>query len=108
MSKQKKSIREKFRNDVFERDHHRCVMCGRSDCKLDAHHISDRHTIPNGGYVKENGITLCDVPGGCHEKAEQFHISGGKEWVAGYHPNDIYAKIGSSYARAHAAALREG
>ena len=58
----KKSIRETFRNAVFERDGYRCVMCGKTskEVKLDAHHIEDRHGMPNGGYVPENGISLCD------------------------------------------------
>ena len=48
----KKQIRENFRNTVFERDGHKCLVCNRSDVKLDAHHIIDRHEMPNGGYVK--------------------------------------------------------
>lgn len=79
MSAEKKKIREAFREAVFTRDGHKCRMCGRPDCKLDAHHITDRNELPNGGYVKENGITLCDVEGGCHMKAEQYHITGGKD-----------------------------
>jgi hypothetical protein len=69
-------------------------MCGRNDCKLDAHHIKDRHEFTNGGYVKENGITLCDVPQGCHWKAEQHHATG----IAypGYSPEDLFAKINSN------------
>jgi hypothetical protein len=81
-------------------------MCGRSDCKLDAHHITDRNELPNGGYVKENGITLCDVDGGCHMKAEEYHISGGKSFQYGFHPNDLYAKIGSSLESAVRASER--
>lgn len=51
--------------------------------------------MPNGGYVKENGITLCE--GDCHMAAEKFHITEGKEWVEGLHPNALYKMIGSSY-----------
>jgi len=54
----KKTIREHFRNEVLERDGNKCKFCPRTD-SLDAHHITDRHDMPNGGYVKENGITLC-------------------------------------------------
>jgi len=41
-----------------------------------------------------NGITVCHE---CHKKAEVFHQTEGKEWVEGFHPNDLYALIGSSY-----------
>ena len=33
MSQEKKQIRETFRQAVFERDGHRCVMCGKRDGK---------------------------------------------------------------------------
>jgi CRISPR/Cas system-associated protein Cas10 (large subunit of type III CRISPR-Cas system) len=94
--KLKQIIREKFRNDVISRDNHRCKVCGDSISKLDAHHITDRNEMPNGGYVKENGITLCDKENGCHMKAETFHISEGKDWVEGFHPLDLYKLIKSN------------
>lgn len=72
-------------------------MCEARDVKLDAHHITDRHEMPNGGYVLSNGITLCDRPDGCHMKAERWHSSGNREWVDGFHPDDLYETIGSSY-----------
>lgn len=59
--------------------------------------------MPSGGYVKENGISLCPE---CHLKAERFHISGGEEWEAGFHPNDLYVKINSSKVLAIVASER--
>jgi len=50
--------------------------------------------MPNGGYVKENGITVCKED--CHLKVEMFHISEGTEWSEGLHPDDLYRMIGSS------------
>ena len=100
MSKQKNKIREKFKRDVFKRDNYACRNCtiyyGPDDANefLDAHHITDRNEMPNGGYVKENGISLCKDD--CHMKAEQFHITGGIEWEPGMHPDDLYKLIGSS------------
>jgi 5-methylcytosine-specific restriction endonuclease McrA len=90
----KKQIRANFRQACFERDNYTCVMCGVKGIKLDCHHIKDRHYFTNGGYVKENGITLCDVPNGCHWKAEHFHATG--KSYPGYSPEDLYTRIGSN------------
>ena len=49
--------------------------------------------MPNGGYVVENGITVCQKH---HMHCEQFHISKGKNWIDGMHPDNLYAAIGSS------------
>jgi hypothetical protein len=87
----KKEIREKFRNDVFKRDEYTCRKCKKKTEKLDAHHITDRNEAPNGGYIKENGISLCEA---CHEKAEKFHSTG--RAIKGYTPEDLYSLIGSS------------
>lgn len=112
----KKEIRKKFKNDVYKRDKFTCRHCGlkyseeEAEAHLDAHHITDRNEMPNGGYVKENGISLCKYvqshpgkelshsteEGSCHMKAEKFHITGGKEWEPGMHPDELYKLIGSS------------
>ncbi len=96
LMKKKKQIRAYFREAVFTRDEYTCVMCGLSG--VDAHHITDRNEMPNGGYVKENGITLCEE---CHLLAEQYHINNGEQWEKGYHPDDLYKKIKSSYQLAY-------
>lgn len=92
----KKQIRENFRNAVFERDGRKCVMCGKKDTKLDAHHIETRDSFVNGGYVKENGITLCagDDKDNCHWKAEQYHATGTA--LPGFSPEELFKKINSS------------
>jgi len=101
----KKEIRRLFRESVFKRDNWTCQVCGvrRSTNPdfFDAHHITDRSKMPNGGYVKENGITVCKEPLikfdiSCHMRCEKFHISGDTEWEEGLHPDDLYKKIGSS------------
>lgn len=105
MSQKKKAIREAFRTAVFKRDGHKCRTCAtvpeNGDDGLDAHHITDRNLMPNGGYVKENGISLC---ADCHIKAEVFHQTG--EPLPGFAPDDLYSKIGSSRAIAEAASKR--
>lgn len=94
MSATKKLIRKAFRDSVFQRDRYRCRTCGFDSKKneelIDAHHITDRNLMPNGGYVKENGITLCHP---CHEKAEVFHSTGIP--VEGFSVESLYQKVGS-------------
>jgi hypothetical protein len=63
--------------------------------ELDAHHITNRKEIVNGGYVKENGISLCPD---CHVKAEVYHSTGTP--VEGYSVEDLYKKINSSLEKA--------
>lgn len=116
----KKQVRAAFRSTVFRRDRYCCVMCGkpgrdrqggddhtsyhadRAPVALDSHHITDRHAMPNGGYVAENGITLCDD--GCHRLAEVFHQTGVPH--PGFAPADLYARVGSSYEAARGASLK--
>lgn len=82
-------------------------MCGmkstpvKAEDELDAHHITDRNEMPNGGYVKENGISLCEK---CHLLAEEFHSTGVA--ASGYSPENLYKKIGSSHDRALQASER--
>lgn len=92
----KKQIRNDFRISVYKRDNHTCKVCNtkRESEELDAHHITDRNEMPNGGYVTSNGITVCQEK--CHMIVEQYHISGGENWNDGYHPSDLYELIGSS------------
>ena len=101
--KKKQLVRQNFRDVCLKRDGYKCRKCGLKpefDEMLDVHHIKDRTEISNGGYVLENGISLC---GTCHLKAEKFHISAGREWEQGMHPDDLYRLIGSSEEKAERA-----
>lgn len=111
MSQKKKAIRETFRTTVFTRDGFQCRKCGwkpkEGSLGLDSHHIRDRHLFQNGGYVAENGITLCNdlaQQDNCHEKAEVFHQDG--IGLEGYLPEDLYQLIGSSAEMAEKADLK--
>mgnify|MGYP003510671371 CR=1 FL=1 len=102
MSKEaKKKIREKFRNDCFKRDNYSCVMCSFKSSsekalnELDCHHIVSRTEMPNGGYVKENGISLCES---CHIKAERCYYNE-NEFIE-YCSDNLYKKINSSKEKA--------
>ncbi len=109
MSQHKKLVRKLFRDAVFQRDGFACAACGflstpeRAENELDAHHITDRNEMPNGGYVAENGVSLCET---CHLKAEAFHR--GETLLPGFLPSDLYALIGSDEGTARAASERLG
>ena len=62
--------RDDFREGVFARDGHRCVICGGEG--KDAHHIMERRLFDNGGYFLDNGATLCENH---HVLAEQTVLS---------------------------------
>jgi hypothetical protein len=64
--------RDKFRHSVFERDGHKCVICGDNKFPPDAHHIIERRLFDDGGYYIDNGATLC---GQHHILAEQTLLS---------------------------------
>lgn len=67
--------RDQFREAVFVRDGHCCIICGAQN-KLDAHHIIERRLWVDGGYYINNGATLCDSgKDGCHYKAETTELS---------------------------------
>lgn len=50
--------RDNFRESVFKRDSHKCVICGEP--AKDAHHIIERRLFPDGGYYLDNGVSLCE------------------------------------------------
>lgn len=58
--------RNDFRELVFTRDEHKCVICRAPG--QDAHHIIERRLFSDGGYYLDNGATVC---GPCHILAEQ-------------------------------------
>lgn len=62
--------RDEFREGVFKRDNHKCVICGQP--AKDAHHIIERRLFTNGGYYLENGASLCEEH---HIKAEETTLS---------------------------------
>jgi len=116
MSDFKKTIRSDFRLAVFKRDSYKCRGCGKQGydhndaqevakqeasgaylVKLDAHHITNRDEMPAGGYVKENGISLCDE---CHTKAEVPHAANIE-----FLPESLYRSIGSAKNNAYMVSL---
>jgi hypothetical protein len=66
----KSSARDAFREGVFARDRHRCVVCGAP--AQDAHHLLERRLFADGGYVLDNGVSLCNPH---HREAEATTLS---------------------------------
>lgn len=62
--------RKDFRESVFERDDHKCVICGQP--AKDAHHILERRLFADGGYYLNNGASLCSKH---HIQAEETTLS---------------------------------
>ena len=62
--------RDDFREGVFARDGHKCVVCGGTG--QDAHHILERRLFADGGYYLDNGATVC---GEHHKDCEKTLIS---------------------------------
>ena len=56
---------ENIRKAVIIRDGCKCIECGKSNCKLEVHHIKPRRM--NGSNTLSNLITLCKK---CHQKIE--------------------------------------
>ena len=106
MAQGKRDARLKLFVAVADRDRH-CKGCyvpwTISGPKFDAHHITDRHEMPNGGNVLENLIFLCPK---CHWRAEAYHRNEDPE--DGFWPDQLYELIGSSYEKAVAASERLG
>ncbi len=68
-------LRDEFRNAVFERDQHKCVVCGIP--AVDAHHIMERRLFNAAdpvpfGYDIDNGASLCSEH---HLQAESTYLS---------------------------------
>lgn len=95
----KKEIRMLFNVNSKVREKYRCRLCSAAApvdvTTLEVHHIVNRNLMPNGGYVKENGITLCPRH---HEKVEKN---------PDFYPTEfLFGLIGSSYDKALRASER--
>lgn len=57
-------ISAKVKREVWERDNHRCIICGSPQAMPNAHYIPRSR---GGLGIPENIVTLCTM-GGCHYK----------------------------------------
>lgn len=58
-------ISKKVKDAVWERDHHRCILCGSTVAMPNAHYIPRSH---GGLGVEKNVVTLCWE---CHREYDQ-------------------------------------
>lgn len=94
------SARDDFREEVFKRDNHVCVVCNNP--AQDAHHLIERRLFDDGGYDINNGVSLC---GKHHIEAEKTtlesqelrELAGITKVVLpkGYHKDTKYDKWGN-------------
>lgn len=76
---------ENIRKAVILRDGCKCMECGKSDCKLEVHHIRPKRL--GGSNTLGNLITLC---GNCHQKTEGIE----KQYMGKY-----FSILNSSYSK---------
>ena len=62
--------RDDFREGVFARDRHKCVICQAP--AVDSHHILERRLFSDGGYYLKNGVSVCEQH---HLEAERTTLS---------------------------------
>ena len=65
-----------FRKKVFERDNYTCQICGAYKSHHAAHHLNGWNWFVEGRYDPNNGITLCDGKGSCHEAFHKLYKLG--------------------------------
>jgi hypothetical protein len=60
---------QKWRKEVFARDHNACTGLGPHEGRLHAHHIKDYHNFPELRFDVDNGRTLCEA---CHKHIKHY------------------------------------
>lgn len=58
-------IPQKVKDKVWERDGHRCIICGSPTAMPNAHYISRAN---DGLGIEQNVVTLCTMGECCHDK----------------------------------------
>ena len=58
-------IPQKVKDAVWERDHHRCILCGSTQAMPNAHVVS---RAQSGRGIETNVVTLCQK---CHRLVDQ-------------------------------------
>lgn len=69
--------RAQFREQCLERDNHECIVPWCGNDPDDVHHIIERAEWEDGGYIPENGASVCNKH---HQYAEENHIPPQSFW----------------------------
>jgi len=70
--------RKKFRETCFDRDNNECIVPWCTEEAVDAHHIAERELWKNGGYIPNNGVSVCEKH---HRYAETNNIPPQSFWL---------------------------
>lgn len=70
--------RPQFREQVFDRDNHECLVPWCENSADDAHHIIERELWADGGYIPDNGASVCNKH---HQYAETNDIPPQSFWM---------------------------
>lgn len=74
----KNITRKEFREQCFNRDNHTCVVPWCDEDAEDAHHIIERAEWEDGGYIPQNGASVCEKH---HRHAEENEIPPQAFWL---------------------------
>ena len=55
----RRDLRDAFREAVLLRDGGRCIVPGCGHDATDVHHLMERRLFSDGGYLEDNGVSLC-------------------------------------------------
>ena len=85
--KERNRLDKIWKSDIRRLWSDKCAVCGKSNCKLDCHHLISR-TIPEFRHDNKNGILLCS---GCHLFSKRNSAHSGSlvfhEWLRVTHPD---------------------
>lgn len=82
---------------IRARDRGVCQWCGRTDGKMDGHHIISKSRCGlSGMFSIENGVTLCFF---CHRAKMETHPVEYNDWIRGWlHDHDLdYYQLRQSF-----------
>ena len=63
---------EKWRSQILIKSNYICIKCGKTNCKLHAHHIKPAKLYPELKFDINNGNALCEI---CHKFIHTKHFT---------------------------------
>ncbi|GEM_PF-1503815 len=83
---------EDWRKAVYSRDLYTCQVCGKTNCKLHAHHKNGFAEHKELRTILENGITLCET---CHREFHSLYsvLNNTEEQFNEFYFNKVYKEV---------------